>query len=108
MSFKMGEDIINDTKKFDNYEYFRRASIAEALYSEMRIKLGLLLTGNDNEEILKEYEHRRWNAYMRTEGYVYGKNKDTVSKTHPSLIPYVRLSNKEKNKDKVVLQASEE
>jgi hypothetical protein len=104
-----GEDIINDTKKFDNYEYFRRASVAEALYSETRIKLGLLINDDiDDEELLKEYEHRRWNAYMRTEGYVYGKTKNAVYKTHPSLIPYERLSKKEKDKDKVVLEASEQ
>ena len=104
-----GEDVINDTKKFDNYEYFRNASIAEALYSEMRVKLGLLfndLTGD--EEDLKEYEHRRWNAYMRSEGYCFGKEKNSVAKTHPSLIPYKRLSESEKRKDQVVLQASEE
>ena len=104
-----GEDIVKDTKKFDNYEYFRRASIAEALYSELRIKMGILMGDNDgDEEYLKEYEHRRWNAYMRTEGYVYGKVKNTILKTHPSLTPYMKLSDKEKEKDKVVLEASEE
>ena len=102
------DDVARDTKKFDCYEYFRRASVSEALYSETRISLNLLIENNlSNEELLKEYEHRRWNAYMRSEGYVFGNRKDSVYKTHPSLIPYERLSIKEKEKDKVVLQASE-
>ncbi len=104
-----GEDIISDTKKFESYEYFRRASIAEALYSELRIKLGRNITDNviEDDELIVEYEHRRWNAYMRTEGYVLGAVKSSISKTHPSLIPYKRLSESEKKKDEIVLQASE-
>lgn len=103
------EDIEKDTIKYDNFEYFRRASIAEALYSELRVKLGVTLgdADSENSEKVIDYEHRRWNAYMRTEGYVYGKVKSTIYKTHPSLIPYKSLSQSEKKKDEVVLQASE-
>ena len=44
---------------------------------------------------------------MRTEGYVLGAVKSSISKTLPSLIPYKRLSESEKKKDEIVLQASE-
>lgn len=93
---------------YNQYEYYRRASISEALYSELRIALGILLSGDsETRELLKTYEHMRWNAYMRTEGYVYGAIRDEIAKTHPSLVPYQALSHAEKQKDEEVLLASE-
>lgn len=44
-------------------------------------------------------EHRRWNAYMRSEGYVYGKEKNHTIKTHCDLIPFYDLSCEEQEKD---------
>ena len=50
-------------------------------------------------------EHKRWMAYMRTEGYVYGKVKDDVAKTHPSLVPTKELSEAEFEKDFIVIRS---
>ena len=102
------DEVAQNTRLYDEYEYYRRASIAEALYSELRIALGILLDDNDdNRELLKKYEHMRWNAYMRAEGYVYAPTRDDIAKTHPSLVPYSDLSLSEKKKDEEVLLASD-
>ena len=79
--------------------------MSEVLYSELRRSLGIELI--HDEELVSDYEHRRWNAYMRTEGYVYNKTRDDIAKTHPSLIVFDDLSQAEKDKDTEVLKASD-
>ncbi len=102
------DEIEKNKKLYDKYEYYRRASVAEALYSERRVALGIVTGKDENaDEIIKEYEHRRWNAFMRSEGYVYLQKRDEIAKTHHSLISYYDLSKHEKSKDEVVLKASE-
>ena len=49
-------------------------------------------------------EHRRWNAYMRSEGYVYSGSPDKASrndlaKMHHDLVDFSRLTEEEKKKD---------
>lgn len=44
-------------------------------------------------------EHRRWNAYMRSLGYVTGKVRDSSAKTHPCLVGYDDLSDADKMLD---------
>lgn len=84
--------------KYNKYEYYRRSSIAEAIYLMFREKL----IQNADPELLKEYEHKRWSAYMRSEGYIgLGDKKDYIAKTHPLLIPYQSLSPEEQNKDAI-------
>ena len=51
------------------------------------------------EEKLKEQEHRRWNAYMRSEGFIYNEKRFDLGKMHPDLRPYSALPSSEKNKD---------
>ena len=50
-------------------------------------------------EKLKEQEHKRWNVYMRSEGYIYGDKRFDLGKIHHDLKPYSKLPPAEQNKD---------
>ena len=62
-------------------------------------KVGTQWTEENNAA---ENEHKRWNAFMRAEGYVYHKKRDHIAKTHPDLISYHDLTELEKSKDNIV------
>lgn len=96
---------------FWTYEYNYRSSMASAIHKEARAKCGI--PGADKEEkelteeerrIIESLEHRRWNAYMRAEGYVFSGSKDKSSrndlaKMHHDLVDFASLSEEEKRKD---------
>lgn len=48
-------------------------------------------------------EHERWSAYMRADGYVFGKPKNDLGKIHNDLVPYHKLEPYEKGKDLHIL-----
>lgn len=84
---------------YEKYEYYRRSSVSKALHVYYRKQLGLMNISDLEDKVL---EHKRWNAYTRAEGYIYNAVKDDIAKTHPDLIPYDRLSEREKLKDKII------
>ncbi len=90
------EQVAKDKKLYEKYEYYRRSSVSQALHIRFRENLGLLY--EDDLYKCKVLEHKRWNAYMRSEGYVLG-DKDDIAKTHHNLVPYEELSEEDKNKD---------
>jgi hypothetical protein len=51
-------------------------------------------------EYLAEMEHERWMDAMKTQGFSLGPVKDEQKKTHPSMVPYIELSEPEKEKDR--------
>ena len=80
---------------FWKYEYNYRSSLARALHTKFR-RIMLMDTA--------EVEHKRWNAYMRTEGYQYSGStqhisKNDLGKLHHDLVPFVVLDDDEKKKD---------
>ncbi len=75
------------------YEYNYYSSMASAIHRLARINCGM---PSDQDAL----EHRRWNAYMRTEGYVYGPRKDHLAKTHPDLVPFDELTTAARAKDR--------
>ncbi|MDE7454106.1 MAG: hypothetical protein K2N22_06835 [Clostridia bacterium] len=105
---KTSEDIEEDKKKYEKYEYYRKSSIAESAHKAAMIELGLYgVDGNGNAtEEIAVCEHNRWSAYMRAEGYVYGKKKDDIANTHGDLKPYKKLGEEQK-KDFLVKSASD-
>ena len=72
---------------FNKYEYNFSSFLARIIHRNLREKLAI-----DNTEI----EHRRWCAYMRTEGYQYSgsdkeESRNDLAKLHNDLIPFVSL-----------------
>lgn len=98
-------------EEFWNYEYNYRSSMASAIHRKARIvckipgadKKTELLTESERVTI-EALEHRRWNAYMRAEGYIYSGSKEKTSrndlaKMHYDLVDYSQLSVEERKKD---------
>ena len=107
-SYGGGED------DFYRYEYNYSSSMASALHRDLRRKLNVASFDKPAEELteaerdfLERIEHNRWNAYMRSEGYVYsgspdGTSRDDLAKMHHNLIPFDQLSEEDKRKDSIV------
>ena len=98
---KWGEE-----ESFWKYEYNYYSSAASAIHRKMKILCGIPGADkrpNEREEhdknALRVLEHRRWNAYMRTEGYVYAETRNNLAKTHPCLVKFDELPLKEQEKD---------
>ena len=98
-------------EEFWNYEYNYRSSVAAALHMHARIHCGIPGAELPEEQLEGEalrrfemLEHRRWNAYMRAEGYVYSgsphqSSRNDLAKMHHNLVVFDELSEKDKHKD---------
>lgn len=96
---------------FWRYEYNYSSSIASAIHMKVREELGMLSAGKqecdlteEERDFIEKLEHRRWNAYMRSQGYVYSGSPDASSrndlgKMHHDLVEFNLLSEEEKRKD---------
>lgn len=101
-------------EEFWTYEYNYRSSMASAIHMKARIKCGIPGATKKEEEltdeernIIEALEHRRWNAYMRSEGYVFSGSKEKSSrndlaKMHHDLVDFSSLTEEEKRKDSKV------
>lgn len=99
---------------FWKYEYNYRSSMASAIHMQARVKCAIPGSSKKTEELTDEerniievLEHRRWNAYMRSEGYIYSGSKDKSSrndlgKMHHDLVDFSSLSEEDKRKDSMV------
>ena len=97
--------------EFWRYEYNYRSSMASAVHMKARIACGIPGADKREEDLtpaeeksIALLEHRRWNAYMRAEGYVYSGSPDKASrndlaKMHHDLIPFDQLTEEDKHKD---------
>ena len=102
-----------ERKKYQKFEYFRLSSIAKQLYMDCIAKdeeLKKAVTCEKSEpkqtcdcpccQIRKRSEHMRWNAFVRTMGYIYCEEKrDDRALLHPNLRPWDELDELEKAKD---------
>lgn len=91
---------------FWKYEYNYRSSIASAIHREMkkRCKIpGIEKAPAERTEAelqaIRRMEHRRWDAYMRSEGYCFAEKRNNLAKTHHCLVTFDLLSEKDKAKD---------
>lgn len=53
----------------------------------------------DNPDSTPESSHENWMKEKLAAGWVYGKEKDAINKTHPCLVPYSELPQEQKSKD---------
>ncbi len=98
-------------KSFWQYDYNYNSSIASAIHHEMKVLCAIpgadkLPEKRTKEELwqLRRLEHRRWNAYMRSEGYSFGGDKtpagrNDLAKIHNCLVPFDDLSPEDQQKD---------
>lgn len=98
-------------EEFWTYEYNYRSSMASAIHMKARIQCKIPgVTKNEDElteeerNIIEVLEHRRWNAYMRAEGYVFSgctekSSRNDLAKMHHDLVDFSSLTDEEKRKD---------
>lgn len=96
------------------YERNYRSSVAAAIHLKMRIACGIPGAAKGAEALseeerrkLEELEHKRWNAYMRSEGYIFSgstaaESRNDLAKMHNDLVPFSCLNEAEKRKDSQV------
>lgn len=97
--------------EFWQFNYNYKSSIASAIHRKMKKLCGIPGIEKDakersEEELwnIRKLEHNRWNAYMRSEGYVYGGTiekvgRNDLAKTHNCLVPFAALPLHEQEKD---------
>lgn len=82
-------------RAFYKYEYNFRSSLSRIIHQKKSVELGCKCA---------EQEHRRWNAYMRSEGYSFSGSKERSSrndlaKLHNNLVPFSELKESAAKKD---------
>lgn len=102
-----------DEQSFWAYEFNYRSSLASAIHQKLRFECdmpGATKTSSErtnNERLdLSMLEHKRWNAYMRSEGYRFSgsidpRSRNDLAKLHNCLVPYSMLPEKERLKDDI-------
>ncbi|MFN8210772.1 MAG: RyR domain-containing protein [Bacteroidales bacterium] len=55
-------------------------------------------------ETMAEIEHMRWSWDKRLHGWIWGKKRDYEAKIHPGLLPYDKLKEGEKDKDRELVR----
>lgn len=100
------EQIAEAVRTYEKYEYNRRSSISQAVHRLLRQRLGMVTIEGDekNNRLIEAMEHKRWNAYMRAEGYIQMSEKDDIARTHSDLIPATALNPSQRKKDEVMVQ----
>ena len=95
-----------ETARFYRFEYFYRSSMASAIRYRLRLRLGVpgldrppAQRTEDERIAIQQMEHAGWNAYMRSEGYIYAPKRNDAAKQHHLLIPFDELPYSEKIKD---------
>ena len=98
----MEKQKILEKKKYERFEFFRNSSMARAVHANLMKKAGIL---SDKEEAVL-FEHNRWNAYMRSLGYIYSGSPSKSTRAdrammHNDLCPLAVLDPSEISKDTI-------
>lgn len=97
----------------------KKSNLDEA--ADIPVKLGLIGHGirrikenepeqtpdisDDEVEMLAKEEHERWCREQTIQGWKYGKPRNDAEKLHPNLVPWNRLTEDDKEKDREVIYA---
>lgn len=52
-----------------------------------------------NPDVSPKVSHENWMKRKAEQGWVYGEEKSYTKKTHPSMVPYEKLSQEQRTKD---------
>lgn len=95
--------------RFWCYEYYRNSTVAEAMHAKVVAaygpRAGLAHAEPDAdelrrvEEVERKTEHRRWEAYLYSEGWVFGTPRNDLARQHDLLVPTNELPKAERLKD---------
>lgn len=98
-------------REFWQYDYNYKSSVASAIHHKMKVLCGIPgadkspdMRTKDELWAIRKLEHRRWNAYMRSEGYVFGgtvepSGRNDLAKMHNCLVPFADLPLEIQEKD---------
>ena len=96
----------NTPEGFWNFEYNYRSSIASAIHliAKKHCNISGIHKKAEDRSIeerntIETLEHKRWNAYMRSEGYVYSPIRNDLAKTHYDLVNFEELDEETKRID---------
>lgn len=106
--------VLNEIEKYADFEYFRNSSVAKSIQKKI-IKENLseyfeaFNTENKKEHseicscgkciALRKTEHMRWDAYMMSNGYIYGEKRFDRALYHNSMTNWHDLPFQDKYKD---------
>lgn len=101
---KTDEEMKSANRKLYRYGYYYRSSCSAVIHANALVGVlrdqGVTAGQLDARKAeLNCLEHRRWNAYMRSEGYRYAKATNRLAKQHSDLLPFDQLADGEKEKD---------
>lgn len=115
---KTGEDRYDARRVLDELPEFRRdsnrAAARRMIYAlnlvNLKLEPGSFDTHGDREwvrrkleyhlELLAETEHKGWMQWHIDQDWVYGRERNDEKKIHDCLLPYARLPEHQKNKDR--------
>ncbi|MBO5701275.1 MAG: hypothetical protein J6S71_02440 [Clostridia bacterium] len=88
----------SNPEDFWSFEYNYRSSTATAIHNRAKCICnipGIMKTEDERTEEerlnLQKLEHRRWNAYMHSEGYVFSEKRNDLAKTHNNITHFDAL-----------------
>ncbi len=102
------DSLLGEVELYANFEYYRQASLARALHKQKTAGLFIPDCPGHTDSFIcmcevclrrRVTEHNRWNAYMRSKGYIRGGAKNDRGRIHQDIKPWDELFILEKFKD---------
>jgi len=102
------EEATKQIEGFMRCRYNQQSSVAAVIHREMKLRCqlpGILQKpeerSENDREMLRRLEHRRWCAYIRSEGYTHGEDRNDLAKKHHLLVPYEQLTESQRAQNDV-------